>query len=66
MPKKDVVSIETAIKMFDCSRPQFYRKYKSLLKPLPKIGRKVYYELEDVEKVIKRINKPTADYNIVE
>lgn len=64
--KIDIIDTNKALEMFGCSRKTFYTKYEGLLKQIPKIGVKRYYELEDVEKVIERISKPMSKYNIVE
>jgi len=64
--KIDIIDTDKVLEMFGCSRKTFYLKYEGLLKQIPKIGVKRYYELDDVKKVIERINKPTANYNIIE
>jgi hypothetical protein len=52
--KKKIVDIDTARKMLGCTRSNMYSHYlkKGILSPVPRVGKKAYFLLDEVNNIL--------------
>lgn len=62
----EIASVEKAIKIIGCTKAVFYHKHRIHLKQITKIGRSVFYKLQDVKNYKETLIETDKQFKIVD
>ena len=63
--KRDVITIDGMIKLFNVSRGTIYNKYKPRLKQILTSDNRVYFDYEEAVKLHKEFTKNIENFNVI-